>query len=70
LFPSQAGTKTRAKLTTKRAAAFPHTAFFATIHTFAHYINYISKPKAVETAFEVARWYGIPGALLGNATYL
>lgn len=36
-------------------------ALFATIHTFAHYVNYYSKPTAVETAFEVARWYGISG---------
>jgi hypothetical protein len=31
-------------------------AFFATIHTFAHYVNYMAKPVAVETAFEAARW--------------
>ena len=34
---------------------------FAGLHTFAHYVNYQSKPTAVETAFESARWYGIPG---------
>ena len=43
-------------------------AFFALIHTFAHYVNYMAKPVAVETAFDVARWYVF--VLNPAATYL